>query len=193
MNEDEHPKPLEFDAANDNLTNDQKIKLNDSLNKYRDIFLKHSHDLGEFTGAEFKIDLKPDAKPIKSVPHRASPKQRELIDAKVEKLLRAGIIEPCKAPFSSPVILIPKRQDEEGKPVEHRLVVDYRHLNDNTKTSHIIIPQLHDFLDTLGGTKGHHIKYFITLDCVQGYLQIWVHEGSMDYTMPFQDLNSLKI
>ena len=105
-----------------------------------------------------------------------------MIDAEVEKLLRAGIINPCHASFSSPVILISKRQDEKGKPVEHRLVVDYRNLNANIKTSHVTIPQLHDFLDTLGRNKGHHIKYFTTLDCVRGYLQIRVHEESRNYT-----------
>ena len=58
VNEDEHTKPLEFDVANDNLTNEQKIKLSNLLNKYRNIFSKHSNDLGEFPGAEFKIKLK---------------------------------------------------------------------------------------------------------------------------------------
>ena len=66
VNENEHTKLIEFDVTNDSLTNEQKIKLNDLLNKYRGIFSKHSHDLGEFTGAEFKIELKSDAKLIKN-------------------------------------------------------------------------------------------------------------------------------
>ena len=52
-NEDTSNKPLEFDI-NSNLTHEQKIKLNNLLNKYRAVFSKHSHDLGEFTGANLK-------------------------------------------------------------------------------------------------------------------------------------------
>ena len=105
-----------------------------------------------------------------------------MIEEEVEKLLKAGIIEPCLADFSSPVLFIPKRIDERGRPKEHRLVIDYRQLNGQIKASHLGLPQLHDFLDTLGGTQSRRIKYFTTLDCVQGYLQIRMHEGSRDYT-----------
>ena len=180
-NEDTSNKPLEFDI-NSYLTHEQKIKLNNLFNKYRDVFSKHSHDLGEFTGGEFKIELKPDAKPVKNLPHRASPKQRQMIDEEVEKLLKAGIIEPCLADYSSPVLLVPKGIDERGRPKEHRLVIDYRQVNNQIKAAHLGPPQLHDFLDTLGGTQGRRFKYFTTLDCVQGYLQIRMHEGSRDYT-----------
>ena len=61
-------------------------------------------------------------------------------------------------------------------------MIDYRQVNNQIKAAHLGPPQLHDFLDTLGGTQGRHIKYFTTLDCVQGYLQIRRHEGSRDYT-----------
>ena len=180
-NEDTSNKPLEFDV-NCNLTHEQKIKLNNLLTKYRDVFSKHWHDLGEFTGGEFKIELKPDAKPVKNLPHRASPKQRQMIDEEVEKLLKAGIIEPCLADYSSPVLLVPKGIDERSRPKEHRLVIDYRQVNNQIKAAHLGPPQLHDFLDTLGGTQGRRIKYFTTLDCIYGYLQIRIHEGSRDYT-----------
>ena len=39
-----------------------------------------------------------------------------------------------------------------------------------------------DFLDSLGSANGRKIKYFTSLDCVQGYLQIKVHKDSRDYT-----------
>ena len=31
-------------------------------------------------------ELKPDAKPLKNLPHRASPRQRQMIDEEVDKL-----------------------------------------------------------------------------------------------------------
>ena len=39
-----------------------------------------------------------------------------------------------------------------------------------------------DFLDSLGSTNGRKIKYFTTLNCVQGYLQIKDHKDSRNYT-----------
>ena len=129
-----------------------------------------------------KIELKHDSKPVKSLPHRASPKQRELIDEEIEKLLEADVIEPCHSPYSSPVLLVPKSMDEKGRPNQYRLVIDYRKINDQVKKSHLGPISIHDFFDTLGGTQGRRIKYFTTLDCVQGYLQIRMHEASRDYT-----------
>ena len=180
-NEDTSNKPLEFDI-NNNLTHEQKVKLNNLLKKFRDIFSKHSHDFGEFTGGEFKIELKPDAKPVKNLPHRASPKQRQMIDEEVEKLLKAGIIELCLADYNSPVLLVPKGIDERGRLKEHRLVIDYGQVTNQIKAAHLGPPQLHDFFDTIVGTQGRRMKYFTTLDCVQGYLQIRMHEGLRDYT-----------
>ena len=175
-------KPLEFNISNNNLTNEEKLNLNELLNKNRHVFATHPHDLGEFNGREFKIELKPDAKPVKSLPHRASPKQRQIIDEEVEKLLQAGVIEPCHSEYSSPVVLVPKEYDDKGKVTSHRLAIDYRGLNKSIKQSNYGLPNITDFLDSLGGAQGRRIRYYTTLDCVQGYLQIKVHEQSRDYT-----------
>ena len=64
-------KPLKFNILEDNLTSEQKVILTDLLNKNRHVFAAHDHDLGEFNGGEFRIELKPGMKPPKSVPHRA--------------------------------------------------------------------------------------------------------------------------
>ena len=175
-------QPLKFNISEDNLTSEQKIILTDLLNKNRHVFAAHDHDLGEFNGGEFRIELKPGMKPPKSVPHRASPKQRQIIDEEVEKLLKAGVIEPCNSDVSSPVVLVPKSYDEHGKVTQYRMVCDLRGVNACIRQSHYPLPVIADFLDSLGGTNGRKIKYFTTLDCVQGYLQIKVHEDSRDYT-----------
>ena len=115
INASDAMQSLKFNISEDNLTSEQKIILTDLLNKNRHVFATYDHDLGEFNGGEFKIELKPGMKPPKSVPHRASPKQRQIIDEEVEKLLKAGVIEPCNSNVSSPVILVPKSYDEHGK------------------------------------------------------------------------------
>ena len=110
------------------------------------LFSKHLHGLGAFTGGEFKIELKPDAKPVKNLPHRASPKQRQKIDEEVEKLIKAGIIEPCLADYSSPVLLVPKGIGERGRSKEDRPVIDYRQVNNQIKAAHL---GLHDCMTLL--------------------------------------------
>ena len=50
-------KPLECNISNDNLTNKEKLRLNELLNKNCYVFATHPHDLGEFYGREFKIEL----------------------------------------------------------------------------------------------------------------------------------------
>ena len=82
-----------------------------------------------------------------------------MIDEEVDKLLKMGIIEPgledlgqCAYYSSSvlAVLLIPNGIDERGRPKEHRLMIDYKQVNNQIKAAHLGLPQLHDFRDTLG-------------------------------------------
>jgi len=43
-----------------------------------------------------KIPLKPDAKPCKQRPYRMNPKYKEKVQAKINRMLEAGIIEPVE-------------------------------------------------------------------------------------------------
>ncbi len=175
----ESNETLNFNVAGENLTNAQKVILTEMLNKNRHVFATHAYDLGEMKSAPFKINLKQGAQPVKSLPHRASPKQRQVIDEQVEKLLKAGIIEPCESQFSSPVVLVPKEYDENGKIMSQRLCVDYRKLNNITTRSTTCVNRIADMLDSLGEAKP---KYFSVIDCLQGYHQIRVDEDSKDMT-----------
>ena len=89
----ESNETLNFNVAGKNLNNAQKVILTEMLNKNRHVFATHAYDLGEMKSAPFKINLKQGAQPVKSLPHRTSPKQRQVIDEQVEKLLKAGIKE----------------------------------------------------------------------------------------------------
>ncbi|KAF8748831.1 hypothetical protein RHS01_10521 [Rhizoctonia solani] len=80
--------------------------------------------------------------------------------------LKAGKIRPSKSSISSPVMFVPKKDGS------HRLVVDYRCLNNRTKKNVYLLPRPDDLMAQLRGAK-----IFTKLDLRWGYNNIWVKEG----------------
>jgi hypothetical protein len=79
--------------------------------------------LGHAHTTHHHIDLTPGAKPVHSHPYRAGPRSREVEAEEVQRMLKAGVIEPSTAEWASPVVLVPKPDGSM------RLCIDYRRLN----------------------------------------------------------------
>ena len=109
-----------------------------------------------------------DAAPIATRFGRKSPKQRDAIEAQVQEMLDAGVIEPSKSPWCSPVVLVTKKGTDKL-----RFCVDYRRLNEVTVTEKFPIPLTADAIDTLSGSK-----FFSTLDFNSAYWQLPLHHRS---------------
>jgi len=86
---------------------------------------------------------------------------QKIIDDEVEEMLRNGIIEPSASPWSSPVVIVKKK---DGRP---RFCIDFRKVNEVTEHDAYPLPQIHATLDKLRGAT-----YLTTLDLQQGYWQI---------------------
>jgi hypothetical protein len=84
---------------------------------------------------------------------------------------RHGVIEESDSPWSSPVVLVRKKNGEL------RFCVDYRKLNDVTKKDCFLLPRIDDTIDTLAGAK-----WFSTLDPKSGYWQVDVNPDDKDKT-----------
>jgi len=109
---------------------------------------------------EHSIRVKTD-RPIKQRYRLRNPAMQKVIDDEVEEMLRDGIIEPSTSPWSSPMVIVKKK---DGRP---RFCIDFRKVNEVTERDAYPLPQIHATLDKLRGAK-----YLTTLDLQQGYWQI---------------------
>ena len=83
---------------------------------------------------------------------------RQEVAEQLERMKKIGMIKPSKSPWSSPVVLVRKRDGTLC------FCVDYRVLNSVTKPDVLPLPRINDLLDQLGKSK-----YYTTLDLVSGY------------------------
>lgn len=109
--------------------------------------------------------------PISQRAYRVSPTERRIIQGEVEKMLRDDIIRLSESPWSSPVVLVKKKDGT------WRFCVDYRRLNKVTKKDVYPMPRIDDTLDCMKGAK-----YFSTMDMQTGYWQIEVDEADREKT-----------
>jgi len=81
-------------------------------------------------------------------------------------MLRDGTIVPSNRPWNSPILVAPKKEDASGRK-KWRIVVDFWKLNDITIGDSFPIPVISEILNALGKSK-----YFSTIDCASGFLQV---------------------
>ena len=163
----EHRSPPDRDIAHllDQTSRDldttQQSHLADVLLQYSDLFPTPGSTLTGHTDAvEHKIDTG-DSLPIRCAPRRMSPQKMKKEEECVTELLTGGQIEPSDSPWSSPVVLVTKKDGGT------RFCVDYRCLNDVTVKDAYPLPRIDDTLDMLAGKQ-----WFSTLDLASGYWQV---------------------
>ena len=84
--------------------------------------------------------------------------QVQLVQEEIESMLSEGIIEESQSPYSSPFLLVNKRDGTK------RFCVDFRRLNDCTVKDNYPMPLVEDSIN--GISRG---RVFSTLDLISGY------------------------
>ena len=134
------------DLSDSVLSDGDRIKFRNLFKKYRDVFAFPGDQLGRTSLVQHVIDTG-DAMPIKQRPYRASPDVKKEIDRQVDEVLENGIIQESVSPWSSPVVLVKKKDGS------YRFCVDFRKLNKVTKLDSFPMPLVADALDSLAGTS----------------------------------------
>ena len=146
------------DQTCDDLDARQRHRLAEVLAEYADIFPIPGDPLTGHTDAvEHNINTG-DRPPIRCAPRRMSPQKMKKEEECVTEMLTGGQIEASDSPWSSPVVLVTKKDGGT------RFCVDYRQLNDVTTKDAYPLLRIDDTLDMLAGKQ-----WFSTLDLASGY------------------------
>jgi hypothetical protein len=135
------------------------------IDQFGDVFAE-PNSLPPRRSCDHSIPLMPGAQPVNMRAYRHKPELKSEIEHQVQELHQSGVIQKSTSHFSSPTILVKKKDGT------WRLCVDYRALNSMTIVSKYPVPIIDELLDELTGAR-----WFSKLDLRAGYHQIRLAEG----------------
>lgn len=149
----------------EHMNSEEKNSIIQLCKNFKDIFFYEDTKLTFTNQVKHKINTT-DEIPVHSKTYRYPYIHKPEVEKQISKMLNDGIIQPSNSPWSSPIWIVPKKQDASGKQ-KWRIVVDYRKLNEKTIDDRYPLPNISDILDKLGRSQ-----YFTTLDLASGFHQI---------------------
>ena len=156
-----------FCSHGDNITFSITTETLEVLQQFHDIFQEPS-GLPPFRPQDYIIPLKKNLEIPNIRPYRYPYHQKAEFEKIIAEMLQIGIIRPSTSPFSSPVILV--RKKDSG----WQFCVDYRTLNKITVPDRFPILVIKELLDELVG-----VVVFSELDLKSGYHQIRMKETNI--------------
>lgn len=99
------------------------------------------------------------------------------VNQEIKRLLNENIIKPSRSPFNSPVWVVGKKGFNEDGTQKHRLVIDFKKLNDNTIPDRYPMPDPTVILSNLGKAR-----FFSTIDLESGFHQILMKDEDIEKT-----------
>jgi hypothetical protein len=124
--------------------------------------------------AELDLEMESD-KPMWTKPFGLAGPVLEKLEIKIEELLQAGLIEPIKTNWNSPVFMVPHNsaaKNEKAEERKYRMIVDLRVVNSLVKFSNrysYLVKGIEFAMEKLRGKK-----YFTVLDMNKAYRSLKV-------------------
>jgi hypothetical protein len=135
------------------------------LDEFSDLF-EEPPSLPPSRSCDHTIPLIQGAQPVNIRPYRLSPTMKDEVEKQVQDMLNQGLIQHSSSAFSSPVLLV-KKKDKSWQ-----FCVDYRHLNALTVKSKYLVPIIDELLDEMYGAT-----WFSSLELRAGFHQILLQPG----------------
>lgn len=151
------------------LTEAQKITAEKIKTQFQNISSTQK-GLGRTSLITHSIDTG-DALPIRQRYYRMSPEKQRVLSTELDEMIRLDVVEPCESPWSSPVLLTPKK---DGK---LRFCLDSRKLNAITKKDAYNLPYISEILDNL-----RDAKYLSSIDLYKSFWQLPLKESDKNKT-----------
>ncbi|GKA63784.1 reverse transcriptase [Tanacetum coccineum] len=170
---------IQFDFKNlvmDFVVNRKKVKtqsktaIQTRLKEFTSVF-DTPKELPPNRAHDHTIPLLPNISPINIRPYKHPPNQKDVIELMVKELLEARVIKNSQSSFSSPIVMVKKKDGT------WRMCVDYRMLNKYTIKDKFPIPVIEELLDEL-----HRAKVFSKLNLRSGYHQIRMNKDDIHKT-----------
>lgn len=149
------------------LSSNEQLRLTAISDKFREL---GSRPLGRTHLMTHVIDTG-NAKPFKSRQYNMSPYVMEKLKEEINKMLDLGVIRKSSSPWSSPVVMVRKKNGE------YRFCFDGRALNAVTTPDRYPLPLLNNILNSL-----RNARYISSIDLAKAFWQIPLDESSRPKT-----------
>ena len=162
------PESFRDVSISNTLTSEQRKEVETLMKQYPDVL---SSLPGRTDQIQHDIIKLLTSEPIRTKGYSIPYKTRSVTETEIQDMLDLGVIEPSISPYSSPIVLVPKKDGSV------RFCIDFRKLNKVTEFDAEPMPNMEEIINRMSGHK-----YFTKMDLSKGYWQVGLTERSKPLT-----------
>ena len=161
------PESFRDGSISNTLTSEQRKEVETLMKQYPDVL---SSLPGRTDQIQHDIKLL-TSEPIRTKGYSIPYKTRSVMETEIQDMLDLGVIEPSISPYSSPIVLVSKKDGSV------RFCIDFRKLNKVTEFDAEPMPNMEEIINRMSGHK-----HFTKMDLSKGYWQVGLTERSKPLT-----------